>query len=146
MAVSAKLYGKFFQSAFNKEIDIDSDTIKAMLCTSTYIPDQDVHRYKSDVTGEVAAGNGYATNGATVTGVTVSYNSSTNTLSFTGANLSWPNSTFVCRYLVLYDSSPSTDATRPLIGYVDFGQDMNPVNGTLSVTWDAAGIASVTVG
>lgn len=145
MAVSAKLYGLFFQSVFNKEVDIDSDVLKTMLCTSTYTPNQDTHRYKSDITNEVASGNGYTTGGNTITGVTVSYNSTTNVLSFTGSNMSWPTSTFVCRYGVVYDSSPSTDATRPLVGYVDFGQDMNPVNGTLSMTWDAGGIATVTV-
>ncbi|QIP43989.1 hypothetical protein G9444_6746 (plasmid) [Rhodococcus erythropolis] len=38
MAVTAKLYGLALQSAFNKEIDWDTDVIKVMLCTSAYTP------------------------------------------------------------------------------------------------------------
>lgn len=145
MAVTAKLYGPFFQSAFNKEVDIDSDQFKLMLCTSAYTPNQDTHRYKSSVTGEVANGNGYATGGVVVSPMSVTYDAASNTLSFDGLDASWPASTYTARYAVLYDNTPATDATRPLVGYVDFGQDMSPVNGTLGVIWDANGVASVTV-
>jgi hypothetical protein len=40
MAVSIKWYTSALKSAFNKEIDLDSDTIKCMLCTSSYTPNQ----------------------------------------------------------------------------------------------------------
>ena len=52
MAVTAKWYGKAFQAAFNAEIDFNSDTIKAAICTSSYTPDQDAHDYFNDVTNE----------------------------------------------------------------------------------------------
>lgn len=38
---------------------------------------------------------------------------------------------------------PATDATRPLIMWVDFGQDLSPVNGTISLAWDAIGMGYV---
>lgn len=146
MAVTALLYGKFFQSAFNKEVDLDSDTINTQLHTSSYTPNQDTHRYKSDLTNEVPNGSGYTTGGITLAGVTVTYTGATNVLAFASTtNPSWPTSTFTARYAVIVDVTPGSDATRPLIGYVDFGQDMSPVNGTLSITWNAAGIATVTV-
>jgi hypothetical protein len=44
---------------------------------------------------------------------------------------------------VVYDATPSTDATRPLVMWVDFGQDLSPVNGTISLTWDATGLGYV---
>lgn len=144
MAVTAKLYGLFFKSLCNKEIDIDSDTLKLMLCTSSYTPDQDTHQYKSSVTNEIS-GTGYTAGGVTVGSMSVSYNTSTNVLMIDGADVSWTSATFTARYAVLYDSTPGSDATRPLIGYIDFGADMSPSAGTLAITWNASGIATVTV-
>lgn len=144
MAVTAKYYGPFFQSLFNKEVDFDTDTIKGMLVNG-YTFDQDAHRYKSSITSEVASGNGYTTGGATVSSPAVGYTGATNVVALSGGNLSWPGSTFNATGMVLYDSTPATDATRPVIGYVDFGGTLSPSAGTLSVTWDPGGIATVTV-
>lgn len=144
MAVSAKFYGNAFVSAFNKEIDLDSDAIKVMLCTSAYVPDQDAHRYKSSVTNEVT-GTGYTAGGATLTSPAVTYTGATNGFAFDAADVTWPGSTFTARYAVIYDSTPATDATRPLLAYVDFGADVTTSAGTFTITWDAAGICTVTV-
>lgn len=144
MAVTAFWYGNAFLSAFNKEIDFNSDTIKVMLCTSSYTPNQDTHQYKSSVTNEVT-GTGYAAGGATISSPTLSYSGASNTLTLDGGDVSWPSSTITARYAVIYDSSPATDATRPLLAYVDFGVDVSSSGGTFSITWDSAGIATVTV-
>lgn len=141
---TAKFYSGFFRSLWNKEADLDTDTLKLMLCTSSYTPSQDTHRYKSDVTNEVSA-PGYTAGGATVGSIAISYDSSGNVLSFDGADVSWPSSTITARYAVLYDSTPASDATRPLIGYIDFGADIGSVAATFSVVWPAAGIGAVTV-
>lgn len=66
------------------------------------------------------------------------------TIAITGANASWPTSTFTAHYGVLVDTTPGTAATDPLIGFVDFCVDQSPSNGTLSVTWAASGIGTVT--
>lgn len=54
MAVSAKVYGLALQSVLNKEINFSTDTVKALLCTSGYVPNQDTHRYRSSLTNELA--------------------------------------------------------------------------------------------
>jgi hypothetical protein len=142
MAVSAKVYAGFLSSVTNKEIDLDSDTVKVMLCTSSYTPNQGTHRYKSSITNEVT-GTGYTAGGATLGSVTVAL--SGNVLTFDAADTSWTGSTITARYAVIYDSTPSTDATRPLIAYVDFGADISTTAGTFTITWNASGIATVTV-
>lgn len=144
MAVSALMYGLAYKSAFNKEIDWDSDTIKVMLCTSAYTPNQDTHQYKSSVTNEVT-GTGYTAGGATLASCTFTYTSGTNTLMLDAADTSWTTSTITARYAVVYDSTPASDATRPLICYVDFGADVVSTAGTFTITWDSAGIATVAV-
>lgn len=143
MAVTAKLYGLFFQSLANKELNLNSDTLKVMLCTSSYAPNQDTHRYKSDITNE-ATGTGYTATGATLTSVAVTYTAGTNTLMLDAADVTWASSTITARYAVVYDSTPATDATRPLIGYVDFGADVSSSGAAFTITWDAAGIATLT--
>lgn len=140
---AGKLYGPFFQSVCNKEIDLDSDTIKVMLCTSAYTPDQDAHRYKSSVTSEVT-GAGYTAGGATLTSVTAAYNAATNTFTFDAGDTSWPTSTITARYAVIYDATPASDATRPLICYVDFATDQVSAGAAFTIAWDPAGIVSLT--
>lgn len=141
---TSKFFSKFFQSLMSKEIHLGSDTIKLMICNSSYTPDQDIHRYKSDVTSEVS-GPGYVAGGATVANINIAYDPTTNTLSFDGADVNWPGSTITGRWAVLYDASPATDATRPLIGYVDFGANMSSVAANFGVVWASNGIGAVTI-
>lgn len=140
----AKYYGKFFQSMANKEVDLDSDILKVMLCSSSYVPDQDAHRYKSDITNEIT-GTGYTAGGATLSSVVVSYTGASNLLSLDAADAQWTNATFTARVAVLYDASPASDSTRPLIGYILFDADIPVTNSTFTIQWDSTGIASVTV-
>lgn len=138
------LYGPFFQSLLNKEVDIDTDTLKVMLTTSAYTPNQDTHRYKSDVTNEIT-GTGYTAGGATVTSPTVTYTGASNLITFDAADTSWSSASFTARTYVLYDSTPATDATRPLIQYETFGSDQTVTSSTFTIVWNASGIFTITV-
>ena len=144
MAVTAKLYGNFFVNVFDKKIDFNSDTIKCALATSSYTPDQDAHDFFNDITNEVT-GTGYTAGGATIANCSIAYNTGTNVLKLDGDDVAWTTSTITARYAIIYDSTPGTAATNPLIGYVDFGADVSTTAGTFTIAWDAAGIATVTV-
>lgn len=148
MAATHKLYASFYLSLLNKEIDLATDTIKAMLCTSSYTPDQSNHRYKNAVTNEVS-GSGYTAGGVTIAGPGgtggVSVTKSGLTVTVDGADTQWPSSTLTGRYLIIYDASPGSDATRPLISFVDFGADVSTTSGTFQAVWNSAGIFALTV-
>lgn len=144
MAVTGKLYGKVFTALWNKEIDYDSDTIKVMLTTSLYTPDQDTHDYKDDVTNEVT-GTGYSAGGATLASKTVTYTAATNKHVLDAADTSWASSTITARTAVMYDDTPATDATKPLICYQQSDSDIVSTAGTFTVQWNASGIVEVTV-
>ena len=147
-AVTAFWYGNAFVSAFNKLIDLDGDAIKCSLHTSTYTPNQDTHDFFNDATNEVAAGGGYTAGGVTLTGVTAAasqYTGATNVWAFDAADATWAASTITARYAVVYDSTPGTAATNPLLFYVDFGADVSSTGGTFTVSWAAGGLAKVTV-
>ena len=147
MAVTAKLYAGFFLASFNKEIDVNSDALKAMLTTGGYTPDQDAHDYKNDVTNEVT-GTGYTAGGATLANVTVTYTSATNKVKIDADDASWPSSSITLPAngsAVVYDSTPATDATRPLICYQQTDTQVQSTSGTFTVQWHADGICEVTI-
>lgn len=143
MAVTNKWYGNAFKAAFNKEIDFNSDTVKIALVTSSYAFDQDAHDYFNDITNEVT-GTGYTAGGATLASATVTYTGASNTLSLDAADVAWSSSTLTARGAVVYVST-GTGSTSPLLCFVDFGADVSTTAGTFTITWDAAGICTVTV-
>lgn len=143
--MASKLYGQFIQQSFNKEIDWDSDTIKVALLNNTYTPDQDAHNYYDDVVAYEVTGTGYTAGGITLANKTNTYNSATNVIVLDADDVTWASSTITARYAVVYDATPATNATRPLIGYVDFGSDQSSSNGNFTITWDSTGIVRVTV-
>jgi hypothetical protein len=145
MAVTSKLYGSFLKKALAKEIDFLNDTIKVMLLADTYTPDQDVNDYKEDIIANEVTGTNYTTGGATLANKAVAYDGATNTLKLDADDTQWVSSTITARYAVIYDDTPGTDATKPLIGYVDFGQNESSSNGNFIISWNAAGIATITM-
>jgi len=143
MTVSAKWFGNALLKALNKEIDYDTDTVKVMLCTSTYTPNQDTHDYKDDVTNEVT-GVGYSAGGATLASKTITYDAGTNIIKLDAADTSWTSSTITARYAVIYVDT-GVASTSPLLGYVDFGGDESSSAGTFLIQWSADGIFKITV-
>jgi hypothetical protein len=144
MAVTALLYGNIYDHLAQKRIDFDSDALKVALCTSTYTPNQDTHDFFNDITNEVS-GTGYTAGGAALASVTWAYTSGTNTWTLDAADTAWAGSTITARYAIIYDSTPGTAATNPLIGYVDFGADVISTGGAFTITWAATGIVTLTV-
>ena len=143
--MASKLYGNFVVKSFNKEIDWDSDTIKVALLTNAYTPNQDLHDNFDDVVANQVTGTGYTSGGITLANKTNQYNSATNVIVLDADDVTWASSTITARYAVIYNATPATDATRPLIGYVDFGSDQSSSNGNFTITWDSTGIVRVTV-
>lgn len=144
MTVSAKAYSHMPLSALEKLMDLGTgnDVIKCMLCTSSYIPDQDADEFKDDVDNEVSGGN-YTATGATIASSAVT---TTGTVTkFDGLDVEWADSTITARYAVIYDSSPGTDAERPLLIYVDFEEDKSSEAGTFKIAWNESGIFTITV-
>lgn len=144
MAVSALWYGLAFTSTFNKLADWDSDTIKCSLQTSTYVPNQDTHQFYTSVTNEVTSTN-YTAGGATISPLTAAYTGATNVYNLDGADATWTTVTFTMRNAAVYDTTPGTSATDPLLMYVDAGADQTVSAANFSIVWDSAGICKVTV-
>lgn len=139
------MYGQFLAKALNKEVDFDTDTIKVMLVSSSYTPNQDTHDYLDDVVANEVTGTGYTAGGATLASKTVTYDSGTNVVILDAADTTWASSTITARYAVVYSDAGASNSLKVLIGYVDFGSDQSSTNGNFTITWDSTGIVRLTV-
>jgi hypothetical protein len=90
----------------------------------------------SDLTNEVASGNGYTTGGKSITSGAWS---GTTSPKFTGSIADWTSATFTFRYVVIYDV-----ATSKIITYVDFTTNQTVTAGTLTLAFDTGGLITVT--
>lgn len=143
--MASKMYGQFLAKALNKEVDFDTDTIKVMLVSSSYTPNQDTHDYLDDVVANEVTGTGYTAGGATLASKTVTYDSGTNVVILDAADTTWASSTITARYAVVYSDAGASNSLKVLIGYVDFGSDQSSTNGNFTITWDSTGIVRLTV-
>lgn len=140
---TAKAYGLGVKAILNKEVDWDSDTIKGVLCSSSYTPNQDTHQYASSLTGELAGG-GYAR--VTLSGKASTYTAGTNTLNLTCSDFSFTALTGTFRYLIIVDTQTGSDATSPLLTYVDFLSDQTYSGANADMDVDATnGLLAFTV-
>lgn len=135
------IYNNFKKLIMNGGIDLDTDTIKVALVTSSYTPDQDVHDFFDDVTNEVS-GTGYTAGGATLGSVTVTADNTDNEGVFDAADTSWTTATITARAAVIYKST-GTASTSALIAYVDFGSDKVSTAGTFTISWNSEGILNL---
>lgn len=140
MAFTSKLYGNALLAFAQKKISWTSDTLKLTLHTSAYNPDQDVHDFANDLTGELTTGGGYTAGGVTLTGATATYDGATNTLILDTDDVVINSSTLTWRTAVISDSTPGTSATNPLIAYFQSDADIVSSGGTTTITMPATGI------
>lgn len=128
--------------------DLNTNTFKAQLHTSTFTPNASTMAVLADVTNEVANGNGYTTGGVTMTGV--AWTRSGATVTFDAADVSWTGATagFAARYLLIYASGTLNGRVNPLVGYMLLDSapaDVSFATGnTVTVQWNAAGIFTLT--
>lgn len=140
--MASVIYNSFKRDIMMGSIDLDTDTIKVMLVTSTYTVDQDAHTKRSDITNEVV-GSGYSAGGATLGSVTVTVDNTDNEGVFDAADTVWSASTITARAAVLYKARGGASSADELICYIDFGSDITSTAADFTITWAAEGILNL---
>ena len=145
MVATITHYNSFITRQLNgNAIDLDTNTIKVALVTSTYVPNQDTHDFFDDITNELAATGNYTAGGAAIGSKTVTQDDVNNGATFDGADVTWtaltPSAAF--RYGIIYKDTGAA-ATSPLIAYIDFGANQNPGGNNFTIQWHADGIAYI---
>ncbi len=159
MAATYVKFNQFVQDVAQKLHDLSSDSLKVLLTnTVPNIADTVVDTTTGTCTvkatsnaAEIAAGNGYTKGGNAVTITSCIQTSGVLKLLFTNdANAVFTASgsamaTF--RYVVLYNNTAGTTATRPVIAWWDYGAGgvtLNPGE-TFTITWDQSnGVLTIT--
>ena len=145
MAIVVHPYGLFMESLIEGRIDVRSDPMMAMLVTSGYTFNQNTHKFKSAVGGELTGASGYVAGGKQITGLTPTYDSPTKLLTLPAGNLGWANVTFtgVVGAVVYMAPSGFGDAVKPLIAYIDFGAAQTRSDQAFYINWPASGIVKL---
>jgi hypothetical protein len=129
--MASLIYNSFHEDLARGNIDLDTDTFKMLLVTSSYTPNKDTHGKRNSVTNEVS-GTGYTAGGKTVT-CTVARDNANDRTTLTFAAESWANSTITARGAVVYKSRGGASSADELVFYNDFGGDVTTSNTTFSV-------------
>ena len=143
---TATLYNNYKLKLFDSstKIDLSSDTIKLAAVTSSYTPNIDTHDFWDDVSANEASGTGYTAGGATLANKSAAVVTASDLAKFDADDVTWTiSSAFSARYLVLYKSTGNS-ATSPLIGYIDLGTTYSLASGTITLTWSASGVLTIT--
>lgn len=142
-AGNLRLYGPALEAIMRAQIDLDGDTFRAVLVTSSYTPDQSAHDTWSDISAaEVANGNGYATHGVPAT-ITVARTGLA--ARFDVANVSWANATFTAKYAVIVKDANGDGALAAgdlVLAFVDLdtgGGSVSATAATFAVNFPATG-------
>lgn len=112
MASTITAYDKLWKLLLTGGIDLDTDTLKLALVTSSYTPST-AHDEWADVSAnEVANGNGYTTGGVTLANPVATDSN----IDFDDAT--WTSLTKTFRYAVCYKSGSGGGLTNPLLFYI----------------------------
>ena len=110
MAAGAfQTYNKFKEYFGDNTIDLDGDSFRMTLHTSTYTFAA-THSVKADLTDEVANANGYTTNGVALTGVTWTETAGTLVFDFSDPGWTAAGGSIVFRRGVVHDDTPTSPA------------------------------------
>jgi hypothetical protein len=132
------IYNNFKKELLGGNIDLDSDSIKVALVSSSYTPDADQHDFFNDVTNEVS-GTGYSAGGEALVNPSLTIDTDNDRVKFDADDVAWESSTITARGAVVYKSTGDA-STSPLMLYLDFGTNRVSSNSTFTLQWDSAGI------
>jgi hypothetical protein len=141
--MASAIYNSFKRDIANGSIDLDTDTIKVMLVTSTYAPNVDTHTKRSDITNEVV-GTGYVAGGGTLASKTVAVDNTNDRALFDGDNQVWATASITARGAVLYKARGGASTADELICYIDFGADITSTAADFTLSFNAVGIIALT--
>jgi hypothetical protein len=129
MAITQAVPTSFKSEILNKEHDMDTDTFKIALYTSTASLDSTTTAYAT--TNEIT-GTGYTAGGATLAGGAIATSGTTAYVDFTDP--AWTSASFTANGALIYNTSASNKAVLVLA----FGGDFTVASGTFTITFPAA--------
>lgn len=138
MPITQAMCSSFKQEILLGEHDMDTDTIKLALYTSSATLSASTAAYST--ADEVSdSGTNYTAGGNTLTGASVALDGTTAIVTF--SSTTWAASTITARGALIYNSSKANKA----IAVLDFGGDKTSTNGAFTVSFPAAAAATAII-
>ena len=131
--MASLIYNSFIRDVLVGNIDMDTDTFKVILTTSSYTENKDSHDKRDDVTNEVT-GTGYTAGGASTTVTVAAVDTANDDVEITIGAASWTTSTITARKAVIYKSRGGASSADELVCVIDFGSDVVSTAGTFTLT------------
>jgi len=135
MAITQAMCTSFKEDLFQKEQDLDTDTIKIALYTSSASLDATTTAY---TTSNEVTGTGYTAGGETLTGATIGTSGTTAYVDFDDPE--WTSASFTARGALIYNDTTAGDNA---IAVLDFGGDFTVSSGTFRIVFPAAGATAI---
>ena len=135
MAITQAMCTSFKEDLFQKEQDLDTDTIKIALYTSSATLGASTTAYTA--TNEVS-GTGYSAGGVTLTGATIGTSGTTAYVDFDDPE--WASASFTTAGALIYNDTTAGDNS---IAVLSFGGDFTVTAGTFRIVFPAAGAAAI---
>jgi hypothetical protein len=136
MAIAQAMCTSFKEDLFQKEQDLDSDTIKIALYTSSASLGAATTAYTTS--GEVASGSGYTTGGETLTNPVIGTSGTTAYVDFD--NPEWTSASFTTAGALIYNDTTAGDNA---IAVLNFGGDFTVTSGTFRIVFPSPGAAGL---
>lgn len=141
------VYGGASEGIAKGTVDLDTDTFRMVLVTSSYTPNQGTHTAWSSISANEATGTGYTANGKLLT---CTVNRSTNVVTFDCNDQVWSASTITAKYAIIVKDA-NADGTLAAgdvpLAYCDLsssGGSLSSTSDSFSVLISGAGVFTVT--
>lgn len=123
-------HDKFLLYLAEKGIDLETDTFKAILCTSSSnVGTTSVDGYAA-VTNELSTANGYTSGGLTLTNPVASESSGTITFDIDDFEWTASGAGLTARYVAIYDDTVTSPVADPIVAHALL--DSTPADVTVS--------------
>ena len=136
MAITQAMCTSFKEDLFQKEQDLDTDSIKIALYTSSASLDAATTAYTTS--GEVASGSGYTTGGEVLANPVIGISGTTAYVDFD--NPEWASASFTTAGALIYNDTTAGDNS---IAVLNFGGDFTVTSGTFRIVFPAPGAAGL---
>lgn len=138
------IYNNAKELLLNGGLDLDTDTIKVSLHTTSYSPNADSDDFWDDATNEVSSSGSYTAGiagGITLASKAVTQDNTDDEGVFDAADITVTSFTGTFRWIVLRKDT-GTASTSPLICAIDT-TSTTVTGGTLTITWSSEGILNL---
>jgi hypothetical protein len=140
-----KWYLNAIKNALEQDLDVTAAGVKVQHSSASETPDQDADEFESAWDANKVSGTNLAVDGVALDTPTLTVTGGTNVIKWDATDYSVATVTASgIKNTHFVDTTGANEATNPGIGYIVWDTAMSPSAGTLSIVYDAAGIATIT--